>query len=80
MRAGTKFCVLETQLGYDLGKHALTSSVTAARKVQGKEWELKAAWAEQTGQWVLGALVKPHASHKLTGTYVPAHPGGAVCI
>ena len=63
--------MLEAQLGYDIGKHALTTSLTASRKVRGKELELKAAWAEQTGQWVLGTLVKPHPNHKLAGTYVP---------
>ena len=66
--AGAKFCVLEAQLGYDIGKHALSSAVTANRKFGGKEAELKAAWAELTGHWTLGALLKPHKSHKLAAT------------
>lgn len=80
--AGTKFCTFESTLGYDLNKHALSTSFTANRKWQGKEVELKAAWAEQLGQWVLGALIKPHARHKLAGTYAlpaPVRPTPRQC-
>ena len=66
--AGTQFCNLEAQLGYDLSRQALTTTLTANRKARGKDFELKAAWAEMTGQWNLGASIKPHSNHKLVAT------------
>lgn len=70
----TSFCTLESQLTYDLGKQSLSTALTAARKTRGKEVEIKAAWAELSGQWVLGTLMKPHRNHKLTATVNP-HTG-----
>ncbi|KAK9804029.1 hypothetical protein WJX73_004226 [Symbiochloris irregularis] len=72
----TDFCVLEGALGYDVSKQALTTALTANRKTNGKEMELKAAWAELTGHWTLAALLKPHKAHKLTATVNP-HTGAS---
>lgn len=41
--------MLEGALGYNVDSHALTTAVTANRKANGKEMELKASWAEMSG-------------------------------